>query len=1186
MVIKRGILILLSLMLLMPICPDIAKADDPPAGENREEEQLVIQDFEDLADWKGLIRETETIHEGSSAGKWMITDKNTGKLTKAIETNSIPNDWTSYDSLNLWIHSEKSTNDRIYVVLYSDNSATAQLDYYITSIQITWQGWQKVRLPYYSFRAGYTPAGFSKIDQLRLHASWYGETPNPDTRLILDQMTLDDTKESDILPIDGFEDSKKWTSITENTKYVKEGLFSGKWDQMPSKKAVQSTAIPRDWSRYDKLDFWMYSEKATGTMIYPILDSDDPATEGFDYFLAGLKIDWTGWKQVSIDLKDFTPSRQPLGLHTVKKLTFHSFWYSNQPPDPETVVYLDDMKLVRESFQVSPKSISKEGMPGTEQTYFVTILNKANQADHFDVSIPEEFSDAVTLSEKSGDLQPGKSKILTVQWKWPKETQAGEEQTMTISILSRLKLGASFQVKLKSKPYQWKEVSHTRPKSFINANELSEAKKRIAEEPWAADYFKKLRKEADQQLISNLDVPDQAGGHGMWFLCDDSSPLQYDPASPNKHYCPSEDKFYTGDSYDAGWRYYRHNEIIKAARTLASSYKLSGDVRYGRKAADLIIKYANYYPNYSKQARGGRLYWQTLDESVSMVDLAYTYDLLYDSGLLSEQDKANIELNMLRPSAVAISEYDMGRSNWQAWHNAAVGMIGFVLGDREYMEFAINGEHGFYYLMKESVLSDGFWWEGSMAYHLYALRALQNLADGAKSWGYDLYSSPELKKMYEVPLDYAYPNFGLPFNNDGGIYGSSLMDPVSKKGNFDYEPAYSAYKTPGFAWLLDTKYKKIPREGEYALFKGIPTIPDTGSYEWKSRNFEGAGQSLLRTGSMYALMDYGPYGGSHGHPDKLHMDLFAEGEAFAPDFGTPSYGHVLYTGWYKQTVSHNTLTVDGTSQKAAEGKLEHFALGKNLQVMKAEGGDAFPGVEAKRTVLMWDRFALDWMEASSLGEIRQYDWVFHGLGDFSTNLNFSERHSPLGTQNGYQFLKDPKSAFVKDSFHSQWKLHNKTLRMISLGTGLKEVAEAMGPGPSSEPEKTYSVLFQRQKGEKARFVNIFGAGEMEFSASWFDEYVIQIEDGNEAACIIANPETEAGGLFAGRIAFDKSKVKSCRDLPVKVLAGGEKLTIILPAKTIMRSATLMIKGTGYKSITVNGKETSGIEMNGLTVIDQ
>ena len=58
------------------------------------------------------------------------------------------------------------------------------------------------------------------------------------------------------------------------------------------------------------------------------------------------------------------------------------------------------------------------------------------------------------------------------------------------------------------------------------------------------------------------------------------------------------------------------------------------------------------YATSAPPAQGGRMYWQTWDEAVSMVDVAFACDLLYDTGLLSDDEKAAIELQFLRPSAV------------------------------------------------------------------------------------------------------------------------------------------------------------------------------------------------------------------------------------------------------------------------------------------------------------------------------------------------------------------------------------------------------------------------------------------------------------------------------------------------------------------------------------------------------
>ena len=56
----------------------------------------------------------------------------------------------------------------------------------------------------------------------------------------------------------------------------------------------------------------------------------------------------------------------------------------------------------------------------------------------------------------------------------------------------------------------------------------------------------------------------------------------------------------------------------------------------------------------------------------------------------------------------------------------------------------------------------------------------------------------------------------------------------------------------------------------------------------------GQGMALMRDGwekdNAYLIFDYGPHGGSHGHPDKLSFILFANGNHWSPDAGdSPHY---------------------------------------------------------------------------------------------------------------------------------------------------------------------------------------------------------------------------------------------------------------------------------------------------------
>ena len=87
--------------------------------------------------------------------------------------------------------------------------------------------------------------------------------------------------------------------------------------------------------------------------------------------------------------------------------------------------------------------------------------------------------------------------------------------------------------------------------------------------------------------------------------------------------------------------------------------------------------------------------------------------------------------------------------------------------------------------------------------------------------------------------------------------------------------------------------------------------------ESKSVNFFGVGYGILRqttaAGTTSLLLEYGPVC-SHGHPDKLCLDLYAFDERLIPDPGCVWYEQPIYRQWYRTTLAHNTLVVDELDQ--------------------------------------------------------------------------------------------------------------------------------------------------------------------------------------------------------------------------------------------------------------------------------
>ncbi|RLQ96128.1 heparinase II/III domain-containing protein [Falsibacillus albus] len=1175
---KRVWIVLICICTLCSFIPIRGHAESTGVSGSQSDE-MVISDFESLNGWRGLSQETDIVKEGVQAGYWDVYDDATDTYKNAVDDYSIPHDWSNYEAVSVWVYSKKATNDKVYIVLGSQASE-ANNGYYLASFQLDWTGWKEISIPFYMFKAANSPAGFSKIDFIKFHTSWLHETPSKETEMILDSLSIKKLSKLAVLPVDDFEDPGKWTSLTASTEHVKSGTYSGKWEGIDKKKVVQSKSIPSDWSKYDYLSVWVYSEKATGTSIYIILNSDNPATEGLDYYLASFNVDWVGWKQIKIPRSSFAPSRQPLGWDHISDMKFHSQWYADQMPDPSTVLYFDHLMLIRELFQITPNQIDKKAVAGMDLSYKVKITNKGDEQDQFNVDIPDEFQTFVHASPESGDLQPNESKWITFSVNIGEEAAAGTKQTMDIPIRSQLQNESDFNVKLSYEVAQWAPSGVAHPKSFINQDQLDRAKARITSEDWAKTYWNKLKSEADEWVSADTKVLTDSGGHGMWFLCDDGERLQYDSNSPHEHYCPSEDKYYTGETYDAGWRYYRHNEIVHGLKVLATAYALSGDTEYAEAAAGILDQYADIYPNWEKQTRGGKMYWQSLDESVSMVDMSYSYDLIYNSGILSDQEKANIELNLLRASAENISQNDMDRSNWQAWHNAAIGMVGFVLGDRGLMESAINGNHGFYYQMKNSVLDDGFWWEGSIAYHMYTLRALNYLIEGAENWGYDLYADPNVKKMFDVPIEYAYPNLQLPFNNDGGGYGSSLLDPVSTRGDYEYEGAFAYYKDPLYDWVLQQRYRNVPREGDYALFHGADDLGEPVNTSIPSHNFENAGMGILRAGTYpeqnYVLMDYGPYGGSHGHADKLHIDLFGKDTVLAPDFGTPSYGNSLYQDWYKQTISHNTVAVDGKSQAEVAGELTNFIDLPHFKMMSAAADNAYPGVQYERTIWVDPNYTVDWFKLSDPDNSHQYDWAIHPLGSLQSDLVLQDRSDSIGDANGYQHISNVQTAGELDQWEGSWDQKGKELQAISLPFGQREVMKGDAPGPADDPNKNVSMVIQREQANDAQFVTVFHPYNEEapsIQAQKEDDNTIKIDGNEQSDHLYFNSQANEGALWSAKVTTSKDEAVSFKEIQSSI--NGQTLEIHLGTHDqLWENAVFVFKSGDVKKVKVNGADVS------------
>ncbi|MGM0493851.1 MAG: hypothetical protein ACQER1_12990, partial [Armatimonadota bacterium] len=61
-------------------------------------DEMVLSDFESLANWEGLVADTGIVHEGEQSGLWANVPEQTSVSYRGVR------DWSQYRGLSVWIH--------------------------------------------------------------------------------------------------------------------------------------------------------------------------------------------------------------------------------------------------------------------------------------------------------------------------------------------------------------------------------------------------------------------------------------------------------------------------------------------------------------------------------------------------------------------------------------------------------------------------------------------------------------------------------------------------------------------------------------------------------------------------------------------------------------------------------------------------------------------------------------------------------------------------------------------------------------------------------------------------------------------------------------------------------------------------------------------------------------------------
>jgi len=1024
-----------------------------------------------------------------------------------------------------------------------------------------------------------------------------------------------DLSGSSSLPISDTETFAGWSNTVAAPSPAVLGSRSGQWLD-PTSPIDISDVTTAPWKENDQVEFWLYSDSISNKKIYFIIYTPDDNNPGNEYFMTSFFVDWKGWKKVELPFNKFLNSNGGANFDNIRKVIIHPRWYDSDPASsPNDKLYFDGLALTKNAIEPSIRQIDKNALPDSTVHYAFSLKNIGGAATAYRLSLKTPFGEGyeTTFPATTAEVGSGAETDVDVEVKVPASAQAGDSVKATLNVRP-LQGGKETTIEMNLKVGQPREATKRHPYVMASQEQLTEAKRKIQTYDWAKDYVDAIKLKADEWVDRTMIYPSKPGGESTLYVCGNVA-LTFDYDKPHEHLCPTDGEYHTGDDLDAAWRFYAHTANIEAARNLAIVYALTGETKYAAKAKEILVNYAALYPSYPMQPLNGRIYYQSLDEAVQIISLAHAYDLIEPSGLLSAAEKHDIEMNLFAPSAKTLQSYDTGKSNWQTWHNAAIGAIGALLEDPSLMEFSVSGRSGFNFQMENSVLSDGFWYEGAIGYHFYAQSALFYHAQALKSMGYDLFANANFKKTYDVTLRYAFPDLGILNGNDSGKYPTSLAAP-GRVVPMDYEAVYAHYKDPSYGALLNKLYtdKKrvrggfvVPGDsssgiaGEQAVFYGVDAIPSGGSLPAESLNFTGIGHSVLRAGEgddqLYALVDYGKHGGYHGHPDKLHLEIFGKGERLAPDLGIPPYSNSMYESYYKKSFAHNTVLVDGdTQQVPTENGAEIYEPTKLflqsdlIQIMTNTSGKAYPGMDRyERTVAVTKDYLIDLFSVSS-GSERQYDWILHGMGSFGTEAEMTPYEGPLGTKDAYSFFRGGKSQVVTGPWEGAWKTAaGNGLKLFSL-TSTPSTASQMivgeAPGPGNATDVYTPTLINRVTAKNALFVSVLepyrGSSGIE-SVRKTDGGRIEVKLKNgRAQAFYYRPEAETAGQL--QYFFADGRGLKAEQAKLETTFGDGVLSFDTQGWKGYESLTAIAYAPGAARVLWNGKETPFKSDNGFVMV--
>ncbi|MBT5611142.1 MAG: hypothetical protein HOJ57_34705 [Lentisphaerae bacterium] len=440
------------------------------------------------------------------------------------------------------------------------------------------------------------------------------------------------------------------------------------------------------------------------------------------------------------------------------------------------------------------------------------------------------------------------------------------------------------------------------------------------------------------------------------------------------------------------------NSVTSAAVGLGYGYAVTGDPVYAQKAAVLLERIADVYPELDFEywaSKGGYhqyrgIYGTAVDSTWSTrvaFDLARAYALVRDSIETDATLSAKIETNILR---VTFEKQKQSRIWGNTGFNKEVAMMMALATHDEGLQAELvswlfcnaEGEpipsrHSDWRKTRlgggigrrtAALTADGFSWEGGFGYSAImpifltqAYPSLLRFAEDSNEESVRLAMQlmrQRLPSFYKTSFQLVCCDRFMPTWGDGGRFGTPMILKGAQQANLF--AAYAAFEDADIGrmyWRMAGKkamptgdllnphidYERVKERLDAIRRENTPVARS-------SCNLAGRGFAVMRSGAgehERSLLAYYGSNTGHNHHESLNLYLFAYGMDLMPGLGYPNISNTTWRqGFWERPIGHNTVATEWDAGpedlRLADQKL--FVVSPLASLTEIDAQRVYPGL--------------------------------------------------------------------------------------------------------------------------------------------------------------------------------------------------------------------------------------------------